>query len=150
MKYLKNDLFIAITGKPFVVKETDDESGEVTFDGEASIGKMLEVTLKTYELSHATFVRQGNVLPPTEIVSYNRVMDILKEEPQENGYYRFESEPDFKVLKKVIGWVVPVSPWWRNGPGIQEVLDQAVSELPTDGKSDNGVVDPELLEKVES
>lgn len=125
MKYLADVLVMAVTGgKPFVVE--DKEAGIQRHD--AHIGELVKITLNAY------VPRTGKVLETQgDIRSLNRVLDILDGAPQEhvNGtrYWRFEDE-DWKVLRRVVEWTVPVLPYFRLLDEIMRTLDGALSKLP--------------------
>ena len=125
MRYIANGLFDKHSGKPFKIKDMEDDVPE----HDASIAEVLKVTLAFYDNEHKIFVQLGKVLTaPSEAAAFNRIMDVLKEAPEE-GYIAFESE-DFTILQKLIGWTVPQCPWWRDGALIDELLTKAPKTLP--------------------
>ena len=117
MRYLQlSDLFIPIggTGEPFKVNDVP-----------ATKAAMIKLSLERYQPMDG-----GRTLSTLEIRSYNKVLDILEGPPQEGGYYRFE-DVDYAVLTKTVKWVLPLLPWFRQAPQIEDILDGAVTTLPT-------------------
>lgn len=125
MHYLKgDDPFVSVTRAPFVIE--DPEEGMPAH--EATVAEMIALTLKRY------VPRQGHTLEQMgEIRALNRCIDRLEHrelyELPEDGYYAFEDE-DWKVLRRVMGWMLPIVPWFRNAPAIDELLDQAATHHP--------------------
>lgn len=119
MRYVDNLPFIAVTGQPFEIENL--ETGMPKH--EASFGEVLLVTLRTYR------PQQGQVLDLLGIRSYNRCLNILEAAPQHGTNYGFE-DTDFKVLHQVCGWMLPLVPWFRNAPAIEDLLLKAPEEVP--------------------
>lgn len=126
MRYIRNDLFTNHVGKPFRI--SDPEAGIPEHEG--TVGEVIHLHLNFYDLNHAAFAaRQTQVLSQPETRSFNRCMEILQGKPQEGLYYRFETE-DFKVVQKIVGWIASLTPWWRDGPLIEDLLGSALERLP--------------------
>lgn len=126
MRYVKNDLFTNHVGKPFRI--SDPEAGIPEHEG--TVGEVIHLHLNFYDINHAAFAsRQTQILSQAETRSFNRCMEILTGEAQDGLYYRFETE-DFKVVQKVLGWIAPLTPWWRDGPLLEDLLGSALERLP--------------------
>lgn len=123
MRYIKNDLFKRYDGSPFSL--SDDERGVPEHN--ATIGEVLSVALRVYDENHNRFVRTGQLLSPTEIRSFNVLLDLL-EGAKPGAFIPIEND-DFKLLQKLVGWTLPTSPAWRDAPTLQELLDQAPRAL---------------------
>ena len=129
MKYIKER---KLEGQKYGGEITDEEAGTTLKGPKATIGQMFLETLKFYESQHLYFVQQRPpqiLSTPSEILGFNRTKEILEGKPQEEGYWRFE-DPDFNVLKKVIDWTVPISPWWRDGELYHNILEEATERIP--------------------
>ena len=130
MKYIKDGPFISVEDKPFMITETDDAMGKTVQKQEASIGRMLRIAFESYEKNHIYHISKGQLIStPSDVTSFNRTKAILKDEPQEAGYYRIE-DSDFILLQKVLGWVWPVTSWFLNGPKLETILKQATAKIP--------------------
>ena len=142
MRYIKDELFTRHSGRPFVIQDTDSEEGK----HEATVIEVLRVTMAYYDINHALVaVKNNNLLSNPDVTAYNAVMKILEGDPQENGYYRFEST-DFEVLQKVVGWAIPLSSWWRDAAVVENLLEAAVSELPeAERATADGEVTPQAV-----
>jgi hypothetical protein len=117
MKYLKLDeLFMAVgtKGDPFLI----DGVG-------ATKTAVLGLALRCYQPMDGG----RTLILMAEIRSYNKVLDILENPPQEAGYYRFE-DLDYIVMKKVVTWTVPQLPWFRQAPALEDILNGAVDAVP--------------------
>lgn len=120
LKYLRNELFIGVTGKPFEIEEEGQEKHQGT------IGEVLKVTLGLYRPNPQLGIPALSI---AEIRLFNRLLDILDGDPQEEDCFRFEDE-DFKLLRKVMNAILPLTPYFRNAPLIEDILDGAGSKQP--------------------
>ena len=127
MRYIKQELFTNHTGKPF--KISDPENG--VLEHEAMVGEVLHLHLSFYDKNHNLFVMRNQNLTPGEIGAFNRLVEILSQPPQTDNYFQFESE-DFRTLKKTVNWVAASTPWWRDTPLIEDLLNKALEKLPSE------------------
>ena len=120
MKYIANKPFISIVGKPFEIE--DKEEGIPKH--EAQLSEFLLLILRAYR------PQQGKILENLQLRSYNKCLDLL-EAPDANGkeWIGFE-DTDFKILRLVCDWIIPLTPWFRNGPLIEDLLQQATDKVP--------------------
>ena len=124
MRYIEDVPFTKNSGQPFKIE--DPEAGMP--EHEAKVGEVLKLCLDFYDGQHKIFVQLQQVLPPSEVQAFNRLMTALSEAT--DGYFHIETA-DFRVLQKMVGWVSPLAPWWRDGPAIDDLLNEALSTLPT-------------------
>ena len=141
VKYIKDELFLSVDGKPFKITETDEEKGNIAEAKEASIPRMLRLVLESYENNHRYHVSKGQIIStPGEVETFNRAKAILKEEPQEAGHYRLE-DSDIILIQKILAWVWPIAPWFLNGPSLEKIVREAPANIPqpqeTETQGDN-------------
>ena len=127
MRYIKNDLFTKHSGKPFLYDDTESEVAE----HEATISEVLSLALNFYDKQHLLFViRDSKALSPKETEAFNDALTILEADPTEGQYHALAPE-QFDIVKKVVGWAVPLMSWWRGLPTLEELLNRAPNKLPT-------------------
>jgi len=134
MRYIKNDVFVRFDGSKLSL--SDDERQVPEHD--ASVAETLAVALRIYDSNHNRFVREGQLLSPTEIRSFNTLLDIL-DGAEVGGYVAIETQ-DFRLLWKLAEWTVTTSPLWRDAPVILKLLEQSTEARPAQTPSPNGTV----------
>lgn len=127
MKYLKEEPFVSVRGGSYglTIQQDDGTFEEIE---KATVGQTVKMNLDTW------LPRPDQILTIGELRTLNRALDILTEDPQEDGYYRFE-DPDFALLRKVVAWQSPLI-MVRNAPGLDDYLAAAVDTLPKEKESD--------------
>lgn len=123
MKYIENTPFFSITGEPLTIRE---DTGP---EHEASTADVLKLVMSFYDGQHAFFVQQGHILKPSETRRFNLIMDILKEDGETIAL----EDEDFRLLKRISEWVLPVASFWRQAPLIEDVLENAKAARPSNG-----------------
>ena len=131
MHYLKEGPASGVTERAFKVKDS-----EGTGEHEATVGEALGALLDFYDVQHLFFVQKSLLLSPKEGRSYNRLVDVLKAAPQFPPYYAIEGE-DFNLLKKLLEWALPPSPWWRQSAELLAFLDSAPTKMPQDAQDNH-------------
>ena len=139
MKYIKDESpFMAVTDTAFQIREQSE--------GESHDGTLAEVINLCVD-NHVP--QQGQTLSVGDWKSLNRVEGILKDGPDEDGFFAIE-DADMTVLKKVLGWTAAIM-LRRNSPHLMEIVDSAIDKKPGgdegEEKSDVDTV-VESIEKV--
>ncbi len=129
MKYLLEEPFVLATGKPFEIEDADEGMKL----HEAGVGEFLKIVLNLYKPS------PGKILETTgDLRSLNKAVDVLEaEEHQVVGDEKFWCFEDdhWKILRRVAQWVVPMVPFCRVAPDIEDLLDKATDKLPRPKKA---------------
>ena len=124
MKYLREE---PLLNRKSVQIEIDTPEGK----------KGLTTGLYIYLVMESYQPMQGFVIKPSDMRLFNKVLDILDGEPQQDGYWAFE-DAGFGQLKAVIENVAPVVTLLsRYTPEIEDKLNAARDKLPKDDLSDN-------------
>ena len=90
--------------------------------------KGLTTGLYMYLVIGAYSPRQDFVLSTRELRSYNKVLDILDEEPKD-GYWVFE-DTDFSVAKKVVEYFAPrITLLFGYAPVMEDKLNGTLDKL---------------------
>jgi len=132
MRYLKNEIFIRYDGSKLTL--SDDEKNIPEHD--ASVAETLAVALRIYDTNHNRFVREGQLLSPTEIKSFNALLDML-DGADPGGQVAIESQ-DFRLLWKLVEWTVTTSQLWRDAPIILKLLERSTETSPMQTLAPNG------------
>ena len=126
MRYIQDGPFV--TAVPFKVNDNPADEGH-----DATIVEVLKLILNWYSMNHVYHVQQGHTLSPKDVRAYNRLYDILEKEPAFQPYYALE-DSDAELLKRLVEWVVPASPFFRQQGAIERILSDAKEHMPEDAE----------------
>lgn len=123
MRYIENKIFEP-TGGQIVVKD-ENHDGE---EHNATVGEVFKLILNYYQPTKEVQLR------PSEIRSFNRLLDILDGMPQFGDFYGLE-DTDAELLKKITTGFAPLMlmtgvQFWRNVPALEDILSSAPREIP--------------------
>ena len=138
MKYLKEEPLLNRKGVQLSIDTPEGKKGLTT-------GLYIYLVMESYQ------PMQGFVIKPADMRLFNKVLDILDGEPQQDGYWAFE-DAEFGQLKAVIENVAPmVTLLSRYTPEIEDKLLAAKDKLPKDDLKDklHGVLDKQAKKKGE-
>lgn len=129
MKYLREEPFVMATGKPFEIEDADEGMKK----HEAGVGEFLKIVLNLYK------PKTGKMLETTgDLRSLNKAVDVLEGEAHDivgdDQFWAFEDD-HWKILRRVVQWVVPMVNFCRVAPDIEDLLDKATDRLPKPKKA---------------
>lgn len=120
MRYLKEEPLLNRKGTQIEVDLPDNK-------GKAGLttGLYIYLVMETYQ------PMQGFVIKPAQMRIFNKVLDILDGEPQEDGYWVLE-DGEFNFMEEVVTNVAPVITLLsRYTPSIEDALKAALRKKPS-------------------
>jgi len=115
MKYLKEAPLLNRKGEQINIETPEGKKPLTT-------GLYIYLVMESYQ------PMQGFVVKPASMRVFNEILNILDNEPQENGYWVFENA-SFELIKNIIENVAPfITLLSRYTPDIQDTLNAALDK----------------------